>query len=49
MQSRSAEEISESFDWTHRVATLEILVAELLVKNRNMRFNLQAIEQEKST
>jgi hypothetical protein len=51
MQSQSVEEMSERFDanWRHRVATLESLVAELLVKNQNMRFNLQMIEQMKST
>jgi hypothetical protein len=51
MQLRSVEEMSEGFDtnWRLRVATLESLVAELLVKNQNMRFNLQTIEQRKST
>jgi hypothetical protein len=51
MQSHSIEKMSEAGDayWRHRVATLEILVAELLVKNQDMRFNLQAVEQQKST
>jgi hypothetical protein len=50
MQSRPIEKMSEVEDayWRHRVVTLEILVAELLVKNQNMRFNLQAIEQQNS-
>jgi hypothetical protein len=50
MQSDSVEEMSEVGDlyWRRRVLTLEVLVAELLVKNQNMRFDLQAIEQEKS-
>ena len=49
MQSNSMEEISELGDayWRHRVGTLEVLVAELLEKNQNMRFSLQALEQEK--
>jgi hypothetical protein len=34
--------------WLRRVVTLEILIAELLVKNQDMRFNLQAIEQQRS-
>jgi hypothetical protein len=51
MQSHSVEKVSEVGDayWRHRVVTLEILVAELLVKNQNMRFNLQAVEQQRST
>jgi len=50
MQSHSIEKMCEADDayWRHRVVTLEILVAELLVKNQNMRFNLQAVEQQKS-
>ena len=46
----SIEEMSEVYDayWRHRVVTLEILIAELLVKNQDMRFNLQAIEQQRS-
>ena len=50
MQSHSIEEMSEAGNayWRHRVVTLEILVAELLVKNQNMRFNRQAIEQQNS-
>jgi hypothetical protein len=51
MQSHSVEKVSEVGDayWRHRVVTLEILVAELLVKNQNMRFNLKAVEQQRST
>jgi hypothetical protein len=47
MQSPSIEEMSEVGDgyWRRRVVTLEVLVAELLVKNQDMRFNLHAIEQ----
>ena len=47
--SHSIEEVSEIGDahWRHRVGILEILVAELLVKNQKMRFDLQAIEQQK--
>jgi hypothetical protein len=50
MQSQPVEEMSERTDtnWRHRVATLESLVAELLVKNQNMHFNLQTIKQRKS-
>ena len=46
----SIEEMSEVYDayWRHGVVTLEILIAELLVKNQDMRFNLQAIEQQRS-
>ena len=51
MQSHSIEEMSEVGDayWRHRVVTLEVLVAELLLKNQSMRFSLQAMEQEKAT
>jgi hypothetical protein len=51
MQSHSIEEMSEVGDayWRHRVVTLEILVAELLLKNQSMRFSLQVMEQEKAT
>ena len=51
MQSHSIQEMSERSDtyWLHRVARLELLVAELSAKNQHMRFNLQAIEQNKST
>lgn len=51
MQSLSSiEEMSKVGDasWRHRVLTLEIVIAELLVKNQDMRFNLQAIEQQGS-
>ena len=51
MQSLSIKELSEVGDayWRLRVVTLESLVVELLVKNQNMRFNLQALEQQKPT
>jgi hypothetical protein len=51
MQTHSVEEMSERFDthWRLRVARLELLVAELSAKNQHMRFNLQAIEQNKPT
>jgi hypothetical protein len=49
MQSNPIEEIPEVGDayWRHRVGTLELLVAELLEKNQNMRFSLQALEHHK--
>ena len=51
MQSLSIKELSEVGDayWRLRVVTLESLVVELLVKNQNMRFNLQALGQQKPT
>jgi len=49
MHSNPIEEIFEVGDayWRRRVGTLEVLVAELLEKNQNMRFSLQALEQQK--
>lgn len=49
MKSDSIEEMFEVGDlyWRHRVGALEGLVAELLEKNQNMRFVLQAMEHER--
>lgn len=48
MESDVIEEMSELGDlyWRRRVGALEDLVAELLAKNQNMRFVLQAMEYE---
>lgn len=49
MRSDSIEEMSEVGDlyWRRRVEELEGLVAELLEKNQNMRFVLQAMEHKR--
>ncbi|AXC16383.1 hypothetical protein ACPOL_7193 (plasmid) [Acidisarcina polymorpha] len=50
MQSDPIEEISEAGEayWRHRAVILQILVAQLLEKNQNMRFNLEAIDRQRS-
>jgi hypothetical protein len=51
MRSLSIQETTETGDayWRSRVVALEGLIAELLIKNQDMRFALQATEQEVST
>jgi hypothetical protein len=51
MRSLSIQETTETSDayWRSRVVALEGLVAELLIKNQDMRFALQSTEREELT